>query len=468
MTNKIKILLVDDNPEVLSLLSDLLEENPKYKAYGVHSIEEAKALFKKHVFQLVISDLRLKNESGFDLLKELHQESPWVPVMVMTAYGSVDTAIEAIRKGAFDYIEKPFHSEKIFLTVSRAIETYSLRTQVYQLKQNLVNQSSYHHIISQSPKMQEVFSLIERLKSSDVNVIITGPSGTGKEMVARAIHESSVRSSGPFITLNCSAIPENLLEGELFGYKKGAFTDAKADKLGLLAEANGGTFFMDEVADLPLTLQPKLLRAVQQKEFRALGSTQMQNLNLRFLAATNQDLKQRVEEKKFREDLYYRLNVVHLDLPALKDRREDIPLLTEYFLEKISARFQKAFKGIQEGALQELISYDWPGNVRELENRMERAVALAEGEWISLKDLNLSKQNGSKNPHSSSGSGGLLSLQDMEKNHILKVLEAAKNNRSLAAKILKIDRKTLYNKLAEYQIQLPQEEEGLNIALEKN
>ncbi len=456
MTNKIKILIVDDNPEVLSLLSDLLEENSRYKTYGSNSIEEAKVLFKKHVFQLVISDLRLKNESGFDLLKELHQESPWVPVMVMTAYGSVDTAIEAIRKGAFDYIEKPFHSEKIFLTVSRAIETYSLRTQVYHLKQNLVNQSSYHHIVSQSPKMQEVFSLIERLKTSDVNVIITGPSGTGKEMVARAIHESSVRSGGPFITLNCSAIPENLLEGELFGYKKGAFTDAKADKLGLLAEANGGTFFMDEVADLPLSLQPKILRAVQQKEFRALGSTQMQTLNLRFLAATHQNLSQMVEEKKFREDLYYRLNVVHLDLPALKERREDIPLLAEFFLDKISARFQKAFKGVQEDALQQLITYDWPGNVRELENRMERAVALAEGEWISLKDLNFSKQANLKPSITSTSSNSLLSLQEMEKNHILKVLESTKNNRSLAAKILKIDRKTLYNKLAEYQILLPQ------------
>jgi DNA-binding NtrC family response regulator len=262
-----KILVVDDHPEVLSLLSDLLQEEGHYGISAAPTIAEALQTFREHSFHLVITDLRLKNESGFDLMKQFHQEAPWVPVIVMTAYGNVDTAVEAIRSGAFDYIEKPFHSEKILLTVARAIETCSLRTEVNRLRTDLLKKSSYHKIISQSPKMRAVFSMIERLKTSDVNVLITGPSGTGKEMVARAIHETSTRNTGPFVTLNCSAIPETLLEGELFGYKRGAFTDAKADKKGLMSEANGGTFFMDEIADLPLSLQPKLLRAIQQREF---------------------------------------------------------------------------------------------------------------------------------------------------------------------------------------------------------
>lgn len=455
-----KILVVDDNPEVLSLLSELLEEQGNYVTEGASSIAEAFELFQKQSFQLVITDLRLKNESGFDLMKQFHQEAPWIPVIVMTAYGSVDTAIEAIRSGAFDYIEKPFHSEKILLTVARAIETCTLRTEVHRLRTSLAKKSSYHQIISQSPKMRAVFTLIERLKTSDVNVLITGPSGTGKEMIARAIHESSTRAQGPFITLNCSAIPETLLEGELFGYKKGAFTDAKADKKGLLAEADGGTFFMDEIGDLPLPLQPKLLRAVQQHEIRPLGSTASQQINVRILAATNQELKTKVAEKKFREDLFYRLNVVHFELPALKERREDIPLLVQHFLEKMTARFQKPIKGVTDESLHLLLNHDWPGNVRELENTIERAAALSEGEWITPQDLNLpSSFPSSEKPEKTEGTDlfrpdhPLLDLEQMEKSYILWVLKEVKNNRSQAAKALGIDRKTLYNKLAEYAAQ---------------
>ncbi|MFO1464221.1 MAG: sigma-54 dependent transcriptional regulator [bacterium] len=456
---KTKILVVDDHPEVLSLLSDLLSEDGSYEVLQASSGTEALELFRQHVIPLVITDLRLSQESGFDLMRRLHSQAPWLPVIVMTAYGSVDIAVEAIRSGAFDYIEKPFHSEKVMLAVARAVETCSLRTEVTQLRANLAKESSYHRIIAKSPPMRAIFNLIERLKSSDVNVLVTGPSGTGKEMVARAIHESSTRAERPFVTLNCSAIPETLLEGELFGYRRGAFTDAKADKKGLLAEADGGTFFMDEVADLPLSLQPKLLRALQQREIRPLGATQTQTVNVRLIAATNQDLKAMVAEKRFREDLFYRLNVVNIDLPPLQSRREDIPLLVQHFLDKISTRFQRPFKGVEEAALRRLLNYSWPGNVRELENTMERAVALAEGEWIQEGDLNLPNEGKSLFPSNAGPALGqfaeqvsALTLQELERAYILRVLQEVNNNRSLAAKLLGIDRKTLYNKLAEYRI----------------
>jgi len=461
--SRAKILVIDDHPEVLSLLSDLLTEREDYGVLGASSITEALGLFRKHSFELVITDLKLKNETGLDLMKRVHQELPGVPVIVMTAYGSVDTAVEAMRSGAFDYIEKPFHEEKIRLTVARAVEDFRLRSEIQRLRTDLLNQSSYHRIVSQSPKMRSVFSLIERLKTSDVNVLILGASGTGKDLVARAIHESSTRASGPFVTLNCSAIPETLLEGELFGYKKGAFTDAKADKKGLLVEAEGGTFFMDEIGDLPLSLQPKLLRAVQQREVRALGSTVSETLNVRLIAATNQDLKAKVQEKKFREDLFYRLNVVTLELPPLNERREDIPLLVQYFLKKMAGGFQRPLKGVSEEALRLLINYDWPGNVRELENVIERAAALTESEWITPSDLRLpiSSESLVNDPEALnffSPNGPLLTLEEMEKGYILGVLKKAGNNRSRAAKILGIDRKTLYNKLAEYAALTPQDE----------
>ncbi len=446
-----KILVVDDNPEVLSLLSDLLEEEGHYTILEAHSIEEAIENLQKHNVHLVISDLRLKSESGFDLMKMVQKDFSWIPVIIMTAYGTVDSAIEAIRNGAFDYIEKPFHSEKILLTVARAIETSALRTEIHQLRTTLIRDSTYHHIISQSAKMRSIFSLIEKIKTSDINVLITGPSGTGKELFARAIHDSSTRASGPFVTLNCSAIPEALLEGELFGYKKGAFTDAKGDKEGLIEQADGGTFFMDEIADLPLSLQPKLLRAIQQREIRSLGSTNNQIINVRWIAAANQDLKKMVAEKRFREDLFYRLNVVNIELPPLKDRREDIPILVRHFIEKMSTRFQKQIKGVDEAALHLLLNYDWPGNIRELENMIERAVALAEGEWIIPHDLQLpSVEN--KNPQDIqfSSAENISTLEEMEKRYILQVLKKVKNNRSQAAKVLGIDRKTLYNKIAMY------------------
>lgn len=445
-----KILIVDDDPDVGPLLKEILETGGYSSVDFCQSVDEAVNKFYVNSYLLVITDYRLGKRSGLDLLETVREHRPEVPVIMITGFGSVDLAVEAMKKGAFDFLEKPLHPEKVRMFVKRALDHGALRTEIIRLKKQPSLATSYHGIIGKSASMKKVFDLIERIKGSEVNILITGPSGSGKEMVAAAFHKTSPRSEQNFVTINCSAIPENLLEGELFGYKKGAFTDARTDKLGLFQEAHGGTIFLDEIGDMPLSLQPKILRVIQEKEVRPLGSTQTIHVDARIVAATNQDLKKKCQDKLFREDLYYRLNVVRIELPALSERAEDIPLLIDFFLDRFQKNGHK-IKGVSQTAMKLLLDYPWPGQVRELQNVIERAVLLAQDEYILPEDLPFSKKEIPAISVSDKAKQGR-ALDEIERDYILEVLKSVNGNRSKAASILKIERKTLYNKLAKYGI----------------
>lgn len=443
-----RIMIVDDDPSIGPLLKKILKTNGYSSVDCYQSDEEAMKRIDVDSFSLLIVDYRLGKKDGLDFLEKVKVQKPEVPVIIITGYGSVDLAVEAMKRGAFDFLEKPFDQEKVLLFVKRALEHGHLRTEIIRLKKSSM-EDSYHGLIGKSPSMKDIFELIEQIKESDVNVLITGSSGSGKEMVARALHETSLRVNQKFIAINCSAIPDTLLEGELFGYKKGAFTDAKTDKIGLFKEADKGTLFLDEIGDMPLTLQPKILRAIQEKEIRPLGTTQSFNIDVRVIAASNQNLKEKIENKSFRDDLFYRLNVMSINLPSLKERPEDIPLLIDCFLQRVQKKSSKKVKGVSQAAMKFLLEYPWPGNIRELENVIERSALLSRDEYILPEDLPFSKQEipaldllekaKRRKP-----------LEEIEKDYILEVLKEVKGNRSEAAKVLSIGRKTLYNKLATY------------------
>jgi DNA-binding NtrC family response regulator len=447
--HKEKILVVDDENEMRALLKDVLEEHGYVVALAQHG-KEALKLMHEDDYSVVLTDLRMREMQGIELLKGVKRAYPDVNVLLMTAFGSVETAIEAMKEGAYDYLIKPIKNDDLLRVVNRAAREASLRREVKRLRLAVHKEYSFHQILGKSKAMQEIFELIRRVADSPTNVLITGESGTGKELVAKAIHYNSDKRDGPFIPVNCAAIPEALLESELFGHVKGAFTDAKSDKRGLFEEAHNGTLFLDEISELPLMLQAKLLRAIQEREIRRVGATRSVSVNVRIIAATNLILSDEVKAKRFREDLYYRLNVIEVRLPPLKERREDIPLLVENFLQRCIAANRKDLKGMAESALARLLDYDWPGNVRELENVIERAVTLARSEKIMPDDL----------PPAIQGARGerivideaaerILPLAEVEKEYILRILEKAGGNKYQAAHLLGIDRKTLYRKLSE-------------------
>jgi len=403
-------------------------------------------------YAVVLTDLRMQGMQGLELLNEVKQGYPGTNVIIMTAFGSVESAIDAMKQGAYDYVTKPIKNEEMALVVEKAVRDALLRREVQQLRRAVREDYSFHQILGKSKPMREVFDLIRRVADSQTNVLITGESGTGKELAAKAIHFNSDRKGGPFVPVNCAAIPEMLLESELFGHMKGAFTDAKGDKRGLFEEAHGGTLFLDEISELPLMLQAKILRAIQEKEIRRVGSTKAVSVDARIIAATNLSLTDEVKAKRFREDLYYRLNVIEIRMPPLRERREDILLLTDAFLKKCAEASKKALKGISESALALLMDYPWPGNVRELENVIERAVTLTRGEKVLPEDL----------PPAIHGSRGdkkviddaadkTLPLEDVEKEYILRILDKTGGNKYQAAQLLGIDRKTLYRKLGEIE-----------------
>ncbi len=443
--SRYSILVIDDDPEMVEMLKDALS-----KEYDVDTLTESREtekVIREKQYDIVLTDLKMGEVDGFAILKMVKEISPDTEVIIMTAFGTVETAIQAIKEGAFDYITKPFKISGLRHTLKKALETKKLQQENILLRKILTERYQFYNIIGRSSKMQAIFDLIEKISRVDSNVLIEGESGTGKELVARAIHFNSHRANGPFVTINCAAIPDNLLESELFGYVKGAFTGATQSKKGLFAEADGGTIFLDEIGDMSLNLQSKLLRVLEEKTIRPLGSNQQIPVNVRIIAATNQDLKKAVEEKKFREDLYYRLNVLNIKLPPLRERKEDIPLLVEHFIKKYSEKYGKKVKGINPRLYSCLESYPWPGNVRELENAIERAVALADGERIEEIDIPVEE---CKLPQPESEPililDKIIPLEELERIYIRKVLELTGGNKGKAAELLGISKRTIYRK----------------------
>ena len=424
----------------------------KGEGWSVMSISdslEASRVLRKEEFDVIITDLRMKGLKGLDLLEEARKMASLTPVIIITAFGTIESAIKAMKMGAYDYITKPFRTDEIVLTVKKALENRLLKKEVVRLKKEVESRYHFHRLIGKSPSMQKIYDLIERISGSSYNVLITGESGTGKELVAKAAHYSGSRKGGPFVAVNCAAIPETLLESELFGYKKGAFTDAKTDKLGLLFQAAGGTVFLDEITEMPQVLQAKLLRVIEEREVRPLGGTSPYPLDVRIISSSNRDMNEVIRQGRFREDLYYRLKVIDIELPPLRERREDIPLLVEHFVARFGREPKKRVSGVSEEALNALISYAWPGNVRELENVIQRAITLCRHEVILPEDLPAPILQAPKDDLFDKGIREHYTMDQLEKEYVRRVLLEVGGNKSKAAQILGFDRKTLYRKLEE-------------------
>jgi DNA-binding NtrC family response regulator len=382
-----RILIVDDEVDMLELLKRIIEDKTPYRVLTTPDPLEVPQLLDEAPFDLMITDLRMPGQNGIELLEKVHKKYERLPIMVITAYGTIETAVEAMQKGAFSYITKPFKKEEILLGIEKALDFQRLKNENQSLRQELEEQVRYPFLIGQAPVMEKVYHRIKQVARTSATIFITGESGTGKELAAKTIHYHSQRKDKNFVAVNCSALPETLIESELFGHLKGSFTGAVRDKKGLVEEADGGTLFLDEIGDLNLIMQTKLLRLLQEGEYKPVGSSKTFTADVRFITATNQDLIEKVRKKEFREDLYYRLNVIQIVMPPLRDRKEDIPLLAHHFVEKISRINQKAIKGIAPEAMEELISRDWPGNIRELENVIERGVILTFSEILEVPDL---------------------------------------------------------------------------------
>ena len=443
------VLVVDDDHDMRALLRDVLEEHG-YKVTLAQNGQEALKNLREGEYPVVLTDLRMKGIQGIELLAEIKRSFPDTNVVLMTAFGSVETALEAMKQGASDYLMKPVKNDDLLRVTERSFREALLRSEINRLRREVNKEYSFSQILGKSKPMREIFDLIRRVADSPTNILITGESGTGKELVAKALHYNSERKDGAFVAVNCAAIPEQLLESELFGHMRGAFTDARVDKRGLFEEAAKGTLFLDEISELPLMLQAKLLRAIQEKEIRRLGANRPIAVDTRLIAATNLNLSEEIKAKRFREDLYYRLNVIEMRLPPLRERREDIPLLVDAFLKKFGQARGKDVKGVSESTLALLIDYAWPGNVRELENVIERAVTLSRGDKILPDDLPATIQ-GSRGDRRvlDEAAEKMHPLHEIEKEYIKKILEKMGGNKYQAAQVLGIDRKTLYRKLGE-------------------
>lgn len=448
--NQTRILIVDDEESIVEVVSNALRSE-SYTVIATSDPLEARRLIDDETFDVVITDMKMSPIDGSALLRQCKEKDPHCSVIMMTAYASVETAVDAMKQGAYDYVIKPFKLSELRIIIQRALEFRATQRENTQLRSLLNQQCDIRNIIGESTAMKRVFIRIDKIAHSDATVLITGESGTGKEMVARAIFMNSRRAKAPFVTINCGALTETLLESELFGHKKGSFTGAYTDKVGLFQEADSGTLFLDEIGLMSVGLQMKVLRALQEQEIRRVGDTKDLRVDVRVIAATNEDLMQNVKEGTFREDLYYRLNVIPIHLPALRERKEDIPLLVRHFLQEFPHTRERDIH-LDRECMNTLMQYNWPGNVRELRNVIERATTLADGDVIESADL----------PSALSQEGGVGDMRDlrstvehMERQHIQRILEEAGGNKRLAAQILNIDLATLYRKIDKLNVQVP-------------
>jgi DNA-binding NtrC family response regulator len=446
-----RILVIDDD----LALGELLDEDLSRRGHQVwarQSVADAREILHEQEIDIVLTDLNMPGTSGIDFCAEVNENRPDLPVVIMTAFGSLETAIAALRAGAYDFVTKPVDLDLLSISLMRALQHRHLQEKVRLLKDQVRRQQPDDELLGDSASLGEVKQQILRVADLDISVLISGESGTGKELVARALHRQSQRADGPFVAINCAALPESLLESELFGHVKGAFTDAREARKGLFVEACGGTLLLDEIAELPLALQPKLLRVLEDHKVRALGGSHEIDCDVRILASSHCNLEEAVADGTFRSDLYYRLNVIQLELPPLRERGNDILLLAQSFISQLAPRFNKSVTAIAQPAAACLLAYHWPGNVRELRNVIERALALSLHDQLTMEDLpEQVKHRGGDAPIPAglTDNGRILTLEDMEQRYIHQVLDQLDGNRTLAARLLGVDRKTLYRKLKE-------------------
>jgi DNA-binding NtrC family response regulator len=449
VTLPVHLLVVDDDEHVRGVCRGVAETSGM-KVFDVSTAEEALEVLELSAVDILLTDLRLPGTSGLDLLKKVSRTFPDIAVIMLTQYGTIDSAVEATRMGAADYVTKPFRVEELRARLEQVVHAVELKRENRLMREQVRSRPGFGGLIGMSARMERVYKMIEKVSHRDHPVLILGESGTGKELVAKSIHFIGPRKDKPFVPVECSALVPTLIESELFGYTRGAFTGAMQSKQGLMEAANGGTLFLDEIGEMSLDMQAKLLRALQEHEIKPVGSTERRTINVRIVAATNRDLELAIKNGTFRQDLYFRLNVVQIKLPTLRERKSDIPLLVTSFLEKLSSESEVS-REMTEDAMRRLMAYDWPGNVRELENAIERAVALGSGPFVSVHDLPSSLQypTSERAPEKEE----LLPLEELERRAILSTLRQTGGNKQAAARMLGIGKTTLYRKLKQYQME---------------
>lgn len=451
MNEKEKILIIDDDDAILDSCTQVLEK-AGYAVKGAHDGEKGLEIFNNESFDVVLLDLKLPGTDGIEVLSFIKEGNPETPVIIMTGYASVESAVEAMKQGAFDYMAKPFSPKELRVNIRKALNNRKILMENIYLRKELEAKGEFDLVVGKSEAMNVVLDMVKRVSPSESTILITGESGTGKEMLAREIHNHSLRREGPFVVVDCGALVETLFESELFGHTRGSFTGAYETKHGRFEVAHGGTIFLDEISNISLNIQAKLLRVIQEKEVTRVGSSKPIKIDVRIIAATHENLAEAVKEGKFREDLFYRLSVVPIHLPPLRDRKEDIPLLIDHFLLKYNKRSKKNIEGIDPKAVKPLMEYNWPGNIRELENTIERAVVLVRDDRIGLEDL-IYHGIGSSLTILEPVGGRYKTLDQIEEEYIKLVFYNHHGNKSQTAKILGIDRKTLLSKLKRYNIQ---------------
>jgi two-component system response regulator HydG len=450
---KPRVLIVDDERSMCELIEVDLRMRD-FAPVWFTAAEEAFDALCREDYDVVLTDLRMPGMDGIRFCSRIVANRPDVPVVVMTAFGSLETAIAAIRAGAYDFVTKPIEMELLALILRRAVEHRHLQEKIKFLSDTVERTARFEELLGESPGMQKLYDQLSRIADSEASVLIIGESGTGKELVARALHSRSRRRAKPFVAVNCAALPDALLESELFGHVKGAFTDARSDRKGLFVQAEGGTLLLDEIGEMPLPMQPKLLRALEENQVRPVGSEREVPFDARLLATTNRDLETAVEEGRFRQDLFFRINVIQFELPPLRSRGTDALLLSQHFIEAFAKRTGKNVVGMSESVAEKLLAYSWPGNVRELRNVIERAVALTRNDRLTVEDLpeKVRDYRSSQVFIGGHDPSDLVPLEEVERRYILHVLDSANGNRTLAARTLGLDRKTLYRKLSQYGV----------------